>query len=167
MGGSVSVLSGCLLQFKGQTEVFTGSKFTPGYGRVLVQFSGHQTGWIQFLPLYGLVSDRPHPQPHPQPRHQPLPWLAPLDGATSTVLQLLGGVAVVGGAVRVIGQQGRRGGGVSADDQLQAVGRLGDERNHQAAVKVPGPNVVDLRGGRGRSARAREGKGQLPVTETL
>lgn len=51
---------------------------------------------------------------------------------------------VGGGTVCVIGQQGRRGGGVSADHQLQAVRGLGDEWNHQTAVKVPGPDVVDL-----------------------
>lgn len=56
----------------------------------------------------------------------------------------MGGVAVVGGAVSVIGQQGRGGGGVSADDKLQAVWRLGDQRNHEAAVKVSGPDVVNL-----------------------
>lgn len=56
----------------------------------------------------------------------------------------LGGVAVVGGAFSVISQQGRGGGGVSADDQLQAVWRLCDERNHKAAVKVSGPDVVNL-----------------------
>lgn len=36
------------------------------------------------------------------------------------------------------------GGGVSADDQLQFVSRLGDERNYKTAVKVPGPHMVDL-----------------------
>lgn len=53
-------------------------------------------------------------------------------------------MAVVGGAFSVIGQQGRGGGGVSADDKLQAVRRLCDQRNHKAAVKVSGPDVVDL-----------------------
>lgn len=57
----------------------------------------------------------------------------------------------------MIGQQGRRGGGVSADDQLQAVGGLGNERNHQTAVKVPGPNVVDLGEEKGKVSRARLG----------
>lgn len=56
----------------------------------------------------------------------------------------LGGVAVVGAAFSVIGQQGRGGGGVSADDELQAVWRLCDQRNHKAAVKVSGPDVVNL-----------------------
>lgn len=51
---------------------------------------------------------------------------------------------VVGGAVSVIGQQGRGGGGVSADDELQAVWRLCDQWNHEAAVKVSGPDVVNL-----------------------
>lgn len=50
----------------------------------------------------------------------------------------------VGGAFSVIGQQGRGGGGVSADDKLQAVWRLCDQRNHKAAVKVSGPDVVNL-----------------------
>lgn len=44
----------------------------------------------------------------------------------------------------MIGQQGRGGGGVSADDKLQAVWRLCDQRNHKAAVKVSGPDVVNL-----------------------
>lgn len=44
----------------------------------------------------------------------------------------------------MIGQQGGRGGGVSADDQLQAVWRLGDQRDNKAAVEVSGPDVVNL-----------------------
>lgn len=56
-------------------------------------------------------------------------------------------MAAVGGAVRVIGQQvgGGGGGGVSADDELQVVWRLGDQRNDEAAVKVPRPYVVYLK----------------------
>lgn len=53
------------------------------------------------------------------------------------------GVAV-GGASVVIGQRARGRGGVSADDHLQTIRRLCDERNDEAAVEVPGPNVVDL-----------------------
>lgn len=56
----------------------------------------------------------------------------------------------MGGALSVIGQQGGGGGGVSADDQLQVVRRLCDQRNHEAAVEVPGPDVVDLEQQRGR-----------------
>lgn len=35
---------------------------------------------------------------------------------------------------------------VAADDQLQHVARLGQERHRQAAVEVPRANVVDLHG---------------------
>lgn len=44
----------------------------------------------------------------------------------------------------MIGQKGRGGGRVSADDEVEAVWRFSDERNNKAAVKVPGPNVVNL-----------------------
>lgn len=44
----------------------------------------------------------------------------------------------------MIGQQGGGGGGVSADDELQTVGRFSDQRNDEAAVKVSGPHVVNL-----------------------
>lgn len=44
----------------------------------------------------------------------------------------------------MIGQQGGGGGGVSADDEFQVVRRLRDQWNDKAAVKVPGPYVVDL-----------------------
>lgn len=53
------------------------------------------------------------------------------------------GVAV-GGAFAVIGQRARGRGGVSADDQLQSIWRLCDERDDEAAVEVSGPNVVNL-----------------------
>lgn len=57
----------------------------------------------------------------------------------------LRGVAAVGDAIGVIGQQGRGGGGgVTADDELQMVWRLCDQWDDEAAVKVPGPHVVDL-----------------------
>lgn len=53
-------------------------------------------------------------------------------------------MAVVGGAaVIVIGQQG--GGRVSTDDELQAVRRLCDQRDDEAAVKVSGSDVVNLK----------------------
>lgn len=55
----------------------------------------------------------------------------------------------------MIGQQGWRRGRVTADDQLQAVRGLSDERNDQTAVKVPGPNMVDLARGRGEVSKAR------------
>lgn len=55
----------------------------------------------------------------------------------------LRGVAAVGGAVSVIGQEGG-GGGVSTDDKLQTVWRLGDQWNDEAAVKVSGPHMVNL-----------------------
>lgn len=57
----------------------------------------------------------------------------------------LRGVAAVGGAVIVIRQQGGGEGGVSADDELQTVWRLCDQRDDEAAVKVSGPHVVNLR----------------------
>lgn len=103
--------------------------------------------------LYGIIIDLTHPKP----RHQHVPRLAPLDW--TAVLQLangelqrsevaadwLRGVAAVVDAVSVIGQQrGGRGSRVSADDELQVVRRLGDQRNHEAAVEVPSPNVVNL-----------------------
>lgn len=50
----------------------------------------------------------------------------------------------VSGAVVVVGQRARGRGGVSADDQLQTIGRLCDQGDDKAAVKVSGPNVVNL-----------------------
>lgn len=46
----------------------------------------------------------------------------------------------------MIGQQpgGVGGGGVSADDELQVVRRLGDQRDDETAVEVPRPDVVYL-----------------------
>lgn len=54
----------------------------------------------------------------------------------SQVQRLVQGVVVVFGVV--VGQR------VAADDQLEPVACLGDQRYRQAAVKVPGPDVVHL-----------------------
>lgn len=58
----------------------------------------------------------------------------------------LRGVGAVVGAIGVIGQHGG-GGGVSTDDKIQAIWRLCDQRNDEAAVEVSGPHVVDLKDG--------------------
>lgn len=52
------------------------------------------------------------------------------------VQRVVQAVVVVLGVV--VGQR------VAADDQLQPVAGLGDQRYRQAAVKVPGPDVVHL-----------------------
>lgn len=54
----------------------------------------------------------------------------------SQVQRVVQGVVVVFRVV--VGQR------VAADDQLQTVASLGDQRYRQAAVKVPGPDVVHL-----------------------
>lgn len=59
----------------------------------------------------------------------------------SQVQRVVQGVVVVFRVV--VGQQ------VAADDQLQTVASLGDQRYRQAAVKVPGPDVVHLHTTRG------------------
>lgn len=67
-----------------------------------------------------------------------------LRGSDRVASRLRGGAAV-GGAIVVIGHSGGGGGGVPADDQFQTVRRFRDERNHEAAVEVPRPDVVDLK----------------------
>jgi len=85
--------------------------------------------------------------------------LAPLDRGTIfslvdrelqwsdlTANWLRGLVAVGGGAVIVIGQWSGGGrGGVPADDKFQVIWRLCNQRNDEAAIKVPGPNVDNLK----------------------
>lgn len=67
----------------------------------------------------------------------------------SQVQRVVQGVVVVFRVV--VGQR------VAADDQLQPVASLGDERDGQAAVKVPGPDVVHLHTTQGRNETGQDG----------